>query len=36
VERFLDGMGVPVIALLAEAHLETLHHLAQFPRRRPG
>ena len=24
-------MGVPVIALLAEAHLETLHRLAQFP-----
>jgi len=31
VERLLDGMGVPVIALLAEAHLETLHRLAQFP-----
>ena len=24
-------MGVPVIALLAEAHLETLHRLAQLP-----
>ncbi len=31
VERVLDGMGVPVIALLAEAHLETLYRLAQFP-----
>jgi hypothetical protein len=31
VERFLDGMGVPVIGLLAEAHLETLHRLAQLP-----
>jgi GntR family transcriptional regulator len=31
VERVLDGMGVPVIALLAEAHLETLHRLAQLP-----
>jgi GntR family transcriptional regulator len=31
VERLLDGMGVPVIALLAEAHLETLHRLAQLP-----
>ena len=25
------GMGIPVIALLAEAHLETLHRLAQLP-----
>lgn len=31
VERALDGLGVPVIALLAEAHLETLHRLAQLP-----
>jgi DNA-binding transcriptional regulator YhcF (GntR family) len=31
VERLLKGKGVPVIALLAEAHLETLHRLAQFP-----
>ncbi len=31
VERLLRGKGVPVIALLAEAHLETLHRLAQFP-----
>ncbi len=31
VERVLSGRGVPVIALLAEAHLETLHRLAQFP-----
>jgi DNA-binding transcriptional regulator YhcF (GntR family) len=31
VERRLSGLGVPVIALLAEAHLETLHHLAQLP-----
>ena len=27
----LAGKGVPVIALLAEAHLETLHRLAQLP-----
>ena len=33
VERLLSGRGVPVIALLAEAHLETLHRLAQL---RPG
>jgi DNA-binding transcriptional regulator YhcF (GntR family) len=33
VERLLSGRGVPVIALLAEAHLETLHHLAQLPAR---
>ena len=32
VERRLKGLGVPVIALLAEAHLETLQHLAQLPR----
>jgi DNA-binding transcriptional regulator YhcF (GntR family) len=31
VERRLDGLGVPVIALLAEAHLETLHRLVQLP-----
>src|SRR5437870_3355270 len=31
VERLLSGHGVPVIALLAEAHLETLHRLAQLP-----
>jgi GntR family transcriptional regulator len=31
VERLLIGKGVPVIALLAEAHLETLHRLAQLP-----
>ena len=31
VERHLNGRGVPVIALLAEAHLETLHSLAQLP-----
>src|SRR5438876_11507713 len=31
VERLLAGKGVPVIALLAEAHLETLHRLAQLP-----
>ena len=31
VERLLKGKGVPVIALLAEAHLETLHRLAQLP-----
>ncbi len=31
VERMLGGRGVPVIALLAEAHLETLHRLAQLP-----
>jgi GntR family transcriptional regulator len=32
VERRLSGTGVPVIALLAEVHLETLHRLAQLPR----
>jgi DNA-binding transcriptional regulator YhcF (GntR family) len=31
VERRLDGWGVPVVALLAEVHLETLHRLAQLP-----
>jgi len=31
VERLLRGRGVPVIALLAEAHLDTLHQLAQLP-----
>ncbi|HEY3067601.1 MAG TPA: GntR family transcriptional regulator [Methylomirabilota bacterium] len=31
VERALTGRRVPVIALLAEAHLETLHRLAQLP-----
>jgi DNA-binding transcriptional regulator YhcF (GntR family) len=31
VERLLGNIGVPVIALLAEAHLETLHSLAQLP-----
>jgi GntR family transcriptional regulator len=31
VEHLLAGTGVPVIALLAEVHLETLHRLAQLP-----
>ena len=31
VERRLGGTGVPVLALLAEVHLETLHRLAQLP-----
>ncbi len=31
VERRLDGLGVPVLALLAEAHLETLQRLAHLP-----
>jgi hypothetical protein len=31
VERLLGGTKVPVIALLAEVHLETLHRLAQLP-----
>ena len=31
VERLLSRKGVPVIALLAEVHLETLHRLAQLP-----
>jgi hypothetical protein len=30
VERLLSGKGVPVIALLAQAHIETLHRLAQL------
>src|SRR2546427_2840888 len=29
--RLPSGKGDPVVALLAEAHLETLHRLAQFP-----
>ncbi len=31
VERLLGNTGVPVIALLAEVRLETLHRLAQLP-----
>ena len=31
VERLLNGTGIPVIALLTEVHLETLHRLAQLP-----
>jgi GntR family transcriptional regulator len=31
VERRLDGRGIPVVALLAEVHLETLHRLARLP-----
>jgi GntR family transcriptional regulator len=31
VGQLLGGREIPVIALLAEAHLETLHHLAQLP-----
>src|SRR5213083_2325236 len=31
VERVLSTTDVPVIALLTEAHLETLRHLAQLP-----
>ena len=31
VERRLGGTGVPVLALLAEVHLETIHRLAQLP-----
>jgi GntR family transcriptional regulator len=31
VERLLDGIGVPIVPLLAEAHLETLHRLGQLP-----
>ena len=31
VERLLSARSVPVIALLAEARLETLHRLAQLP-----
>jgi hypothetical protein len=33
VERLLSGRGVPVIALLAGARLETLHRLAHLPAR---
>jgi GntR family transcriptional regulator len=33
VERVLRGTGVPVVALLTEAHLETLHRLARLPAR---
>jgi len=32
VERVLSTTDVPVIALLTEAHLETLRHLAQLPK----
>jgi GntR family transcriptional regulator len=31
VERLLSGLGIPVLALLAEVHLETLQRLAQLP-----
>jgi hypothetical protein len=31
VERRLDGLRVPVLALLAEAHLETLQRLSHLP-----
>jgi GntR family transcriptional regulator len=31
VERLVGGRGVPIIPLLAEAHLETLRRLAQLP-----
>jgi GntR family transcriptional regulator len=31
VARLLGRLGIPVIALLSEAHLETLHSLAQLP-----
>lgn len=31
VARLLKSTGIPVIALLAEAHVETLHWLAQLP-----
>jgi hypothetical protein len=31
VERCMRRIGIPVIALLAEAHLETLQRLAQLP-----
>ena len=31
VQRVLKGRGIPVIAFLAEADLETLHRLAQLP-----
>jgi hypothetical protein len=29
-ERRLDGLGIPVVALLTKVHLETLHRLAQL------
>jgi GntR family transcriptional regulator len=32
VERRLEGLGIPVLALLTEARLETLQRLAQLPR----
>ena len=32
VKRRLGGLEIPVVALLAEVHLETLHRLAQLPR----
>src|SRR3989441_3662035 len=31
VERLLSGRRIPVVALLAATHLETLHRLAQLP-----
>ncbi len=31
VERLLNGTGVPVIALLTEVHIDTLHRLAHLP-----
>jgi GntR family transcriptional regulator len=31
VERLVGDLRIPVIALLAEVHLKTLHRLAQFP-----
>jgi hypothetical protein len=31
VEHRLGDLGVPVVAVLAEVHLETLHRLAQLP-----
>ena len=31
VARRMEGLGVPVVALLAEVNLETLHRLAQLP-----
>ena len=31
VEHRLEGLGVPVVALLAETHLETLHRLVHLP-----
>ncbi len=32
LERLLKGKGIPVLALLAEVHLETLQRLAQLPK----